>query len=145
MITIRKEYCPACKRELIRGDAGSTKIASPLITCSYCGKISRTYMNAEWCHTERKVLRFWPGYGMAAGGFLLGLENPLLVTGVLGALLKALVCFLFYMGLFHIPTLIRIIASNARMRKPEYLKQLLDYGVITKFEYDMRTTGHHEI
>ena len=141
MITIRKEYCPACKRELIRGDAGSTKIASPLITCSYCGKISRTYMNAEWCHIERKALRFWPGYGMALGGFLVSLENK----GVLGALLMALCAFLIYMGIFHIPTLIRIIASNARMRKPEYLKQLLDYGVITKFEYDMRTTGHHEI
>lgn len=141
MITIRKEYCPACKRELIRGDAGSTKIASPLVTCSYCGKTSRTHLNAEWCHTERKVLRFGPGYFMALGGFLVSLENK----GVLGALLMALCAFLIYMGIFHIPTLIRIIASNARMRKPEYLKQLLDYGVITKFEYDMRTTGHHEI
>lgn len=43
------------------------------------------------------------------------------------------------MGIFRLPTLFRIVASSARMRKPEYLKQLLDYGVITQFEYDQRT------
>ena len=130
---IIRQSCPACNIELVSGELGFTKIGSPLVTCYRCNKTYTTHLRVEWCHYSPKIRPFLIPLFFALGTMLLSLSK-----GLLGALLGALMGFTIGIVLCGLPNLFRIVSSILRMRKPEYLKKLLDHGVIQQSEYDMR-------
>ena len=133
---ITVQSCPVCKEELIRGESDFIKIGSPLVTCYKCGRTYKTHLRTEWCHYSPKIRPFLLPLFFALGVMLMSLSK-----GFWGALLGALMGFGIGIVFFGIPNLVRIISSIVRMRKPEYLRKLLDHGVIFQFEYDERMKG----
>lgn len=131
---IKRESCPVCKIELIRGELGSEKIGSPLVTCYKCGRTYTTNLRVEWCHYEHKLRVFFIPLFMAFGCILMGLSSKN-VLAILGA---GLLGFFFGIVTCCLPNMFRILASILRMRKPDYLKKLLDHRVINQTEYDLR-------
>lgn len=124
------QSCANCKRELIRVDAGTTKIGSPLITCPHCGTVNPTKLRVEWYAYPTKWLSLsWPiilGGGLLITGFFMG--EP--AVGAFAAIIGALV------GLcISLSTIVRMIASMRRMRNPDYLEKLLAHGVLSEAQF----------
>ena len=128
---ITVQSCPICKEELIRGESDFVKIGSPLVTCCKCGRTYKTHLRTEWFRYSPKIRPFLLPLFFALAMMLMGAQG-----GLWGAVLGAFMGFAIGIVLFCIPNLVRISASMARMRKPEYLKELLDHELIFQFEYD---------
>ena len=135
MATIKMQYvvqfCPKCNKRLIKIPANSVIIGSPLLTCNYCGSVYRTNLRVEWYRYEKKWLVFALPLLLAALMFVIGLFMGEPAIGVFSAI------FGFIIGLcISGRDIFRMIQSKKRMRDPEYLKKLLEYGVISQIEYD---------
>lgn len=134
MATVKVTYvvqsCPRCGTKLLKVPAGGQIIGSPLITCKKCNNTYRTDLRVEWYQYKQKWLVFALPLILAAFLLVFCMLMADVETGVLGAILG------FVVGLcISGRDIVRMIRSKLRMRKPEYLKQLAEYGVISEEEY----------
>ena len=125
------QSCPACNKQLLKVQVGTTLIGSPLITCKKCGKTYHTELRTEWYQYQNKwVVFIWPIL-LPIVFLLVGLFMQDMAVGVFGALFLALPIGLFMSG----RETIRIIQSKKRMRNQSYLSQLLQMRIISVDEY----------
>ena len=135
MAAVKRKYiiesCPKCGHQLLKVSADSAEIGSPLITCPSCSTVCRTRMRMEWYHYDMK----WMVYArplimtvvMIAVAFVLRRPEWAVGSGAFG----------FIIGLcIVLRDLGRINESKKRMSDPEYVKQLLQHGVINQSEYE---------
>lgn len=125
------QSCPVCHKQLLKVTTGSTIIGSPLITCKKCGRTYRTDLREEWYQYDHKWQLWAMPFIITAIGFVVGM----LIEGMAIAIMAS--AFMFIFGLcWSLKDLIRMFKSKKRMRNPEYLAQLLVYGVLTPGEYE---------
>lgn len=130
-ITYHVQSCPACNKQLLKVQAGTTLIGSPLITCKKCGRTYRTELRTEWYQYQNKwVVFIWPIL-LPTIFLLASLFMEDIAVGVFGALFLALPLGLVMSG----KETIRIIQSKKRMRDQAYLSQLLQMRIISVDEY----------
>lgn len=125
------QSCPKCGKRLLKVAAGGQIIGSPLLTCKGCGRTYKTDLRAEWYNYASK----WTLWGI-----------PLIITGTMllvGMLMgdPAIGIMAAFFGLIFglcmtAKDLVRMLQSKKRMRDPQYLAKLLEYGLITADEYE---------
>ena len=134
-ITYTVQSCPRCGKRLLRQDAGTIRIGSPLLHCRKCDQYYRTNMRQEWCHMQGKAWHFlrWP----VLLAILFGISMTFTAKHILGLLAGALGGIVFGL-VFCIPDLCRLVSSLVRMRNPDHLRRLRDHGIISPDEYEDR-------
>ena len=134
-VTYTVQSCPKCGKRLLRQDASTVRIGSPLLHCRRCDRYYRTDMRQEWCHMGGKAWYFlrWP----VLLAIIFGIAMVFTAKHILGLFAGALGGIVFGL-VFCIPDLFRLIASVRRMRNPNYLRRLRDHGVISSDEYEAR-------
>lgn len=125
------QSCPHCGKRLLKVAAGGQIIGSPLLTCKQCGRTYKTDLRTEWYNYPSKAM-LWAMPLIIAGVMLLvGMVMGEPAIGVLAAIIGLIIglCISF-------KDVVRMIQSKKRMRDPQYLDQLLQYGAITQSEYE---------
>lgn len=134
-VTYTVQSCPRCNKRLLKQEQGSLIIGSPLLHCKRCNQYYRTNMRQEFCHMQGKLWHFlrWPVLLAAIFGIAMLITSKHilgLLAGALGGIVFGLV--------FMLPSVLRLFGSLIRMRNPDHLRRLRDYGVISEEEYQTR-------
>lgn len=124
------QSCPKCGKQLLKVQAGTKMIGSPLITCKKCNITYRTDLRVDWYKYEHKWSLWIAPLLIPLILLLVGTILEDFAIGIMAALFGLLFSF-FLCG----KELLRVVQSKKRMKNRDYLQKLLSFGAISTEEY----------
>ncbi len=129
--------CPKCGKRLTKETAGSISIGSPLKKCKKCGTVSKLPMRSEWYNYPQKrnviiIPLLFPIVAALAGIFVSVYMDEDIALWTLVATFIGLIVGLCIFANYGI----KILLSKKRMKKLDYLQELLFAGELTTEEFN---------